>query len=130
MKRFYVNICIVAFIFACSTGPVVAAHSVDLSWTKPTLIPAGSYINIYRGTAAGTESATPINISGIDVNSTTYTDNNVAANGTYYYTAKQCAIDNSTQKEVCSAPSNEAPAIVSMTGSDLGTVGTLSATPK
>lgn len=120
------------FALACGVGPSLlqAAHSVTLTWTAPTSMPTGSYINIYRGEASGSESATPINTQGINPTSLTYTDSNVLANTHYYYVAKQCAVDLSTNQPVCSAASNEASTIVPLASGDLATVVGLAAAGK
>lgn len=111
------------FMIACGWTPSpIFAHDVVLTWTAPTIMPAGSYINIYRGDASGAESATPINPQGIKPTLLTFTDSNVLPNAKYYYIAKQCAIDLSTNKEVCSAASNEASTIVPLGSGDLATV--------
>lgn len=114
-------------LVACGGGGTIlfAQHSVDLSWTAPTNMPTGSYINIYRGTSAGAESPTPINPSKIASTQTTFTDNNVSANTKYYYVAKQCVVDLSSNSEVCSAPTNEASVTVPMVSSDLSAPGAL-----
>jgi hypothetical protein len=76
-------------------GTPTPPHCTNLSWTpsadgaaNPTLA-----YNIYRGAAVGGESTTPINASPVAAacTSTTtcvYTDTNVSAGATYYYTAK------------------------------------------
>lgn len=120
------------FVLACGVAPSVlqAAHSVVLTWTAPASMPTGSYVNIYRGTTAGGEAATPINTQGINPTDLTYTDSNVLANTKYFYVAKQCAIDISTSQPVCSPPSNEAPATVPLASGDLATVVGLGAVGK
>jgi fibronectin type 3 domain-containing protein len=57
-------------------------HDVILSWTASGSSGVVGY-NIYRGTASGKESTTPLNSS--PVTGTTYTDSNVTAGQTYYY---------------------------------------------
>ena len=56
------------------------AHQAVLSWTAS--IDGGQY-NVYRGTQAGAESATPLNSAPIT--GTSFTDNTVSAGVTYYY---------------------------------------------
>jgi hypothetical protein len=75
--------------------PAGGGHQTNLSWTpssdgaaNPTLA-----YDIYRGTTAGGESATPINASPVAAGCTSsttcvYTDTSVSAGATYYYTAK------------------------------------------
>jgi len=60
MKRMWLDLTLVAVIAACTTMPVFGAHYMTLTWTAPTDQPSGSYINVYRGTAAGGESTTAI----------------------------------------------------------------------
>ncbi len=57
-----------------------SSSAVALSWTGST--GAAAY-NVYRGTAAGAESQTPL---AAGLTATTYTDAQVAAGTTYYYT--------------------------------------------
>ncbi len=77
--------------------------AITLSWTAPT--GAVTY-NVYRGTTAGGESATPL-ASGLTT--TTYQDNSAAAGVTYYY--KVTAINaNASPLPGESARSNEVSA--------------------
>jgi fibronectin type 3 domain-containing protein len=57
--------------------------TVALSWTAPTGTTGTITYNVYRGTTAGGESATPI---ATNVATTTYTDNSVTNGTKYYYT--------------------------------------------
>ena len=80
-------------------------HDVVLTWTaSPTSGIAG--YNVYRGTASGGESSTPLNSTPIT--GTTYTDENVTVGATYYYVVKAVASNDST----LSADSNESSAMV------------------
>jgi hypothetical protein len=132
MKKYWIDALLFIFLVACGGGAqlMFGAHSVTLTWTPPVNQPAGSYINIYRGTAAGAESGTPLNPAHIATTTTTFQDDNVQGNAKYYYTAKQCAVDLSTNAEVCSAPSNEASATVPLVSGDLSTVVSLGAVGK
>lgn len=131
LKGNWIVIVCALLIMACGMGPLpLAAHDVTLTWTAPTTMPAGSYINIYRGTTSGAESATPINAAGINPASLTYDDSSVLPNAKYFYVAKQCVIDLASSKEVCSAPSNEASTIVPMSSSDLAPPAMLGAIGK
>lgn len=77
-------------------------HSVILSWqASPT---TGVTYNVFRGTASGGESATPINSA--PVTALTLTDTTVAPGATYYYTVE--AVDSAGS----SPASNEAAAII------------------
>jgi len=57
-------------------------HDIILTWTAGTTAGVTGY-NVYRGTASGKESTTPLNSSPIT--GTTFTDSNVTAGKTYYY---------------------------------------------
>lgn len=74
-------------------------HFVQLSWTASASSGVTGY-NIYRGTAAGAESTTPIN-SGGPVAGTNFTDVNTVSGTKYYYVIK------ATNGSVESAPSAE-----------------------
>jgi hypothetical protein len=94
-------------------------HSVTLTWTASTsssAYPSLGY-NVYRGTAAGGESAVPINSSLVAVGCSgatcTYTDTNVTPLATYYYEVAACV------GTTCSAMSNEVSATIPLTGGDL-----------
>ena len=73
---------------------------VSLSWTAPAGVNGATY-NVYRGTAAGGEAATPI-VTGLTA--TTYTDSSLTDGTAYFYTVKTVASGGS------SVPSNEASA--------------------
>lgn len=89
------------------------AHSVSLTWTDPTGQPSGSAINLYRGSAAGGESTTPVNGTPVAIGVKAFTDTSVTANSTYFYVAKTCV------GTVCSAPSNEVSVTVPLVAGDL-----------
>lgn len=77
-------------------------HSVVLTWdASPT---GGVTYNVYRGTASGGETATPINTAAITT--LTLTDTSVKPGTTYYYTVR--AVDSAGS----SGPSNEATAAI------------------
>ena len=88
-------------------------HDVILSWTASTTSGVVGY-NVYRGTASGGESTTPLNSSPVAAGCTstttcTYTDaTTVVAGTTYYYTVTAVASNDVTQ----SADSNEVSAAV------------------
>jgi hypothetical protein len=83
-------------------------QDVILSWTGSTTPPDVVGYNVYRGTASGGESTTPLNSSPVAAGCTspttcTYTDATVVAATAYYYKLTAVASDG-TQ----SAPSQEA----------------------
>lgn len=124
------SLLIAALTLAAATALAQSGHGVNLTWTAPTVIPTGAYINIYRGTAAGGEAPAPINPTGINPTSLAYADSNVLANTKYFYIARECDIDLATSKEVCSAPSNEASATVPLGSADLTAPASLGAVGK
>ena len=77
---------------------------VTLSWAA-SLTPGVVGYDIYRGTASGGESGTPINL--VPVNTTDYVDTNVKAGTTYYYVLRSVAANG-----VQSPASNETKANV------------------
>jgi hypothetical protein len=79
-------------------------HDVGLSWTPSTSSGIVGY-NIYRGTAPGGESSTPLNST--PVAGTTFTDESVAAGSTYYYVVTAVGSD-----DVQSPASGETTAVV------------------
>ena len=103
----------------CSGSPQTVSlsgagtHDVILSWTASTTSGVVGY-NVYRGTASGGESTTPLNSSPVAAGCTstttcTYTDaTTVVAGTTYYYTVTAVASNDVTQ----SADSNEVSAAV------------------
>ena len=68
---------------ASLTASMASAGEIDLSW--PIVTWATGY-NIYRGTASGGESATPLNASPVAV--TSYDDKSVSGQTTYYYVVR------------------------------------------
>jgi len=90
---------ILALFLLC--GSAFAAHSVVLSCTLPSDWGANSGINWFRGTAAGAESATPMNPTPLTPTSSatcTYTDANVVAGQTLFYVATQVVGTTSSVK--------------------------------
>jgi fibronectin type 3 domain-containing protein len=79
-------------------------HDVILSWAASASSGVVGY-NVYRGTASGGESTTPLNTTVIS--GTGYTDASVTAGATYYYVVTAVASDG-----VQSAASNETKATV------------------
>ena len=67
------------------------AGLVTLSWTAST---GATGYNLYRGTATGAESTTPLNAT--PVTGTTYTDASVAAGTKYYYKVAALGPGNGT----------------------------------
>lgn len=91
--------------------PRTDALSITLTWSASTSV--GATFDIYRGTVAGGESATPIGTSS----TTSYTDNDssLTVNTTYYYDVT--AVVNGAQ----SGASNEASATTAPNG-NLGAI--------
>jgi hypothetical protein len=89
----------------CLTGTGAVAHSVSLGWTASTT--TNVTYNVYRATASGAYSSTPIASS---LAGTSYTDTTVQAGQTYFYVTK--AVDSSGSLSVAS---NEAQATVPST---------------
>jgi hypothetical protein len=87
-----------------STLTGTGSHDVILSWSDSSSGVVG--YNVYRGTASGGESSTPLNGS-TPINGTGYTDTNVTAGTTYYYFVKAVGSDG-----VLSAASTETEATV------------------
>lgn len=99
-------------------GAVGGNHSVSLSWTpsvsaagcSSTATPACSFgYNVYKGTAAGQESVTPINAAVIS--GTTFVDGSIvlgATPATYYYYVE--AVETVGTVIAQSVPSNEVSA--------------------
>jgi len=98
-------------VIAMQTGG--GSHSATLSWTASTsasscVAPCAFGYNVFRGTATGTESATPINstvISGL-----TYTDPITLTPNpqSFFYTVE--AVETSGGVVASSVPSNEVSA--------------------
>lgn len=61
-------------------------HFINLTWTASTSTGVTGY-NIYRGTAPGAESSTPLNTGG-PVTGTTFADTTTVSGTTYYYVIK------------------------------------------
>ncbi len=112
----------------------ISGHNVFLSWGASTGVgcsatatpPCTIGYNIFRGTAAGAESAVPLN--PVPVTTLTYTDPITLTSSavTYFYFVEAVEIVNGVTG-LASAPSNEATAAFPGQAS---TPGTLSATPK
>jgi fibronectin type 3 domain-containing protein len=88
---------------ATLTGTSV--HDVILTWTASTSSWVAGY-NVYRGTASGAESTTPVNST--IVTGTTYVDTAVTAGTKYYYVVTAVAANGAIE----SGNSNEASATV------------------
>jgi hypothetical protein len=101
------------------TATAKGGSEIDLSWTAPSGT-ITSY-NVFRGTAAGAESATPL---ATGVTSTSYADKSVSAGTEYYY--KVAAVNAAGQGE----ESNEASAMTAQPTVSLAAAagGSLSAT--
>lgn len=99
---------------AAAAGQSGSGHSVTLTFTASTsagscTAPCSFGYNVFRGTAAGAESTTPLNASPIT--STTYTDSTITLGSspiTYFYIVE--AVETASGVTVASSPSNEASA--------------------
>ncbi len=67
--------------------------SVTFTWTKPAYTKNIIGYNLYRGTASGKESRTPI--TDFPIEGTSYTDNNINSETTYYYILRAVYKDKS-----------------------------------
>jgi fibronectin type 3 domain-containing protein len=81
---------------------LTGSHVVALSWSAA---PGAAGYNVYRGTAAGKESATALNSAALT--SPAFVDSTVSPGTTYYYVAKAVSSIGTL-----SANSNEASAVV------------------
>jgi hypothetical protein len=81
------------------------AHDVVLTWTGSGSAGVLGYY-VYRGTASGEESTTPLNSTPVDA--VTYTDSNVTAGQKYYYVVTAVGSNGTTR----SAKSTEVSATV------------------
>jgi fibronectin type 3 domain-containing protein len=70
------------------------SHDVILSWSASTTSGVTGY-NVYRGTASGGESSTPLNSTPIS--GTTFTDESVTAGTEYYYLVTSVTSNDATQ---------------------------------
>lgn len=77
-----------------------AEDGINLYWNKPKNSSDIIGYNLYRGTASGKQSATPI--TDFPVEGTSYTDKNIKNNTTYYYILKPVYRDKTLGQ-----PSNE-----------------------
>lgn len=110
--------------YTCGTASP-NGHCVALTLTIKTTPLAGTGFNIYRGTAAAGESATPVNPTLLTVTGTctstapcTITFEDDGANTvrqTYYYVAKNCDAASGT----CSSSSVEASGTIPLSQGDL-----------
>jgi fibronectin type 3 domain-containing protein len=85
-----------------------SATEADLAWSAAGAGTTG--YNVYRGTAAGGESTTPLNSVPLSAGTTSYQDTTALAGNTYFYVVK--AISGST----VSAATNEASVTLASSG--------------
>ena len=107
MKRLFL------LILAFAMVAPAASHSVTLTWNAATpsmpacpTAPTLGY-NVFRGTAAGAESTTPLNATPIAA--LTYTDTTVAVGNSYFYTVQ--TVETCGSLTLASKNSNEVSAI-------------------
>jgi hypothetical protein len=91
------------------TATVVSTTEADLSWTAPSSVTVTGY-NVYRGTIAGGESATPLNSTPLAASATSFKDTTGLAGNTYFYVVQ--AIIGQT----VGGASNEASATLTTSG--------------
>jgi titin len=91
------------------TASTKSSSEIDLSWTAPASGTVTGY-NIYRGTLAGGESATPLNATPLSASTTTFQDTAVQTGNTYFYVV-QAIINGAPSKA-----SNEASATATVSG--------------
>lgn len=88
------------------------AHQVVLNWVPSVDAGAGIGYNIFRGTTAGKENATPINAAPVAVGATTpaactYTDTAVVPGTTYFYyvvTESGTVVSGASNEVSCTIP--------------------------
>ena len=89
-----------------------SASTVQLTWNAPAGTITG--YNIYRGTASGGESNTPLNAAPLAATAASYQDASVSAGGTYYYVVQALngtsTSPNSSEAFVSVPASGTAPA--------------------
>ena len=90
------------------TATAVSAGEIDLSWAAPTGNVTG--YNVYRGTASGGESTTPLNSTPLPAGATSFQDTSVTPGNTYYYVIR------AVSGPVLSAISTEATAAAPSSG--------------
>lgn len=90
----------------CILSAVVKDKSVYFTWTKPRDTKNIIGYNLYRGTASGKESKTPI--TDFPIEGRSYTDKNVEADTTYYYILRPVYKD-----KTLGAASNEVKVVIS-----------------
>ena len=90
------------------TASAASADEIDLTWTAATVTITG--YNVFRGTAIGGESTTPLNSSPLLT--TSFQDTTASAGTTYFYVVQ--AVDSTAS----SASSNEATATTSGSSHD------------
>lgn len=117
-RIFLLLLLLCGFLF-CAPAPahaqlkvMASAHSTTLSWTQGApatcgVTPTIAY-NVFRGTAPGAESSTPLNAT--PVSTTNYVDATVVMGTTYYYNVVEVETCG-TFAPLLSGPSNEVSAI-------------------
>ncbi len=93
---------------ATNLNAVAATNQVNLSWTAAVGTVTG--YNVFRGSASGGESGTPLNPTPLAAGATSYQDTGAAPGGTYYYVVQ--ALNGAAS----SPNSNEVHATVAGTG--------------
>jgi cyclophilin family peptidyl-prolyl cis-trans isomerase len=88
------------------TATSSSTGQVNLAWTAPSGTVTG--YNVFRGTAAGGESTTPLNSSPLAANATSYTDTKAVLGTKYFYVVKALngAVSSANSNEVSVTPAN------------------------
>lgn len=93
MKIRWSLILLIAILATMVFGPTFkglraqGGHSITLTWTNPTTGTPPTSVDVFRGTAAGAESTTPI--ANVPSPGASYTDTSGTAGVTYFYVVKE-----------------------------------------
>lgn len=71
---------------ACTLSVIPSNSSVSFSWTQPNITKTIIGYNLYRATASGKQTATPV--TDFPIEATRYTDENLENTITYYYVVR------------------------------------------
>jgi fibronectin type 3 domain-containing protein len=97
------------------TAAAVSSSEIDLSWTAAAGTVTG--YNVYRGTASGGQSPTPLNSTPLSSAVTNYQDTTAAAGTSYYYVVKALdgtGISQGSDEAMTTTASNVSTTMVSL----------------